>query len=224
VSWLDAFFNGLVGPAGPTGPQGPPAPGLATGKTTTSGAASSALLTAPLATASSAGLAYDITATDGTYAANFASGAGTGCQTIGGTLAFTLIPPVISNGFPIAPVGPALGWATGTLSMSVQGPQATVTTAGANGSGKVRLTCADVGGSSTGPFTPAITGVSVTIAGLTVCTEANGTHTATYVDATHVDLAAVASVHTGADTGTIVEATPRVLNWSGAITVSPVAP
>lgn len=99
----------------------------------------------------------------------------------------------------------AVTWAAGVLTITGRGPMATITSAGANG-GHVTLFMGST-------VTSGINGANVTISGLTVCTEANGTHAATFVDGTTIDLAAVPSVHTGADSGTMVLATAPVIAW-----------
>jgi hypothetical protein len=72
--------------------------------------------------------------------------------------------------------------------------QMTVSAAANNGSGAIRLTVNSTANCSSGN--------TVTVSGLTVCTEANATWAVTVVDGTHIDLRGSAIVHTGSDSGT----------------------
>ncbi len=83
-------------------------------------------------------------------------------------------------------------------------PTITVSAAADNGSGLVRLTVDDT--------SALLTGNTVKVAGLTVCTEANDSWTVTVINGTHLDLQGSALVRAGADSGSVVP--------SGAVGVS----
>ncbi len=184
----------------------------------TAGSASAALYSTPLAQNSAAGIDYRILATDGTYEWSTQNVPASGFATYGSPGAFGGSPSV-ANSFPIAP-SVASTWTlivspTGVFAVTVRGPGLTVTGCADNGSGKVRVAASFAGSAG---FTAAITGESVTIAGVVGTVETNGAHVATFVDAGHVDLAAVAYVNAYVSGGTLVETTPRSLTWTGRAT------
>lgn len=119
--------------------------------------------------------------------------------------------PSNTFGLPVAISG--VTWAAGFLTITGRGPMATISSAGEN-AGKVQL---QVSG-----CTAAINATSVDVSGLTNCTEANGTHIATFSDGTTINLNAVTSVHTGADSGTMILTTAPAIRWKtvGQIVIS----
>lgn len=190
----------------------------AAGRATTVGGATSAFtqaLAAPLVTGSHAAVDLHVTCNDGTYFYAFDSAVGFGYDTIGSPGA-TGPSSTQANTMPMSP-HVASSWSGGVLTVGAAGPSATITAASDNGSGKVRLAISAGGGAG---LTAALTGLSVTISGLAVCTEANGAHVATYVSAGAFDLAAVVLVHAGADSGVAVLTAPQTLLWGGTLRVT----
>jgi hypothetical protein len=180
---------------------------------TSSSTTSSPIVALPLASGSAATVPVVVVGTDGTNrfhltVPGFVSTLG-GSPTIGGGTAASL------NTFPLSPSA-SLAWSSGTLSLIAAGPSVTVTGAADNGSGKVRLTVS-------GPFNgglPALSTwastISMVISGVAGTVEANGTHAATFVDASHLDLPSVAFVNAySASSGTVVLAAPPTIFWGG---------
>lgn len=176
--------------------------------TTTVGGATGTALTMSVATGRATSLRLTIAADDGTYGFLYDTGPGTGITTFSGVLAINLPTPGYVSSFPLTPTF-AVTWSAGTLSVTPKGPSATVTGTADNGSGKLRLTLA----SGTPPTViNTLTGISVTVSGLSGTPLGNGAHVATYVDATHIDLTSVNYVAADSS-GTVVETTPRTVTW-----------
>jgi hypothetical protein len=182
------------------------------GTTTTSGAASSTLMTIAIPADAQVLLTVDIAAAapglPGSY--TYASARGAGFSS-GGSPAPTGPSAIEMFGTGIGPKVTA-AYSMGVVTFTVTGPSATISTCADNGSGKVRVTV------SSAILDTKINGMSVVIAGVTGTTEANGTHVATYVSATQFDLGAVGFVnpYTGGP-GTVVYATPPTLDWVGSV-------
>jgi hypothetical protein len=173
------------------------------------------LLLIPFPTDSVANNKLMISASDGTVGYVYETGVGSGSSTFGGMFSAAQVTSVANTASNLSPtIGGS--WSLGVLTISFTGPHALITAAADNGGGKVRLTLStsELAGNQTGPLTNWAGTISVTISGLTVCTEANGTHAATFHDATHLDLLAVSLVHAGADSGTAVMTTPQTFTIS----------
>lgn len=181
------------------------------GQQTTTGNSMTVICALPVNTNRVAPLAFMIGADDGTY--RFSGQSLGASQWTGSGPTFSVASPW--NGpatFPF-PVSANVVYTSAHIELQGTGPQATITAAADNGSGKVRLTVAQT--LSTWAST-----IAVDISGLSVCTEANGTNIpATFVDANHFDLLGVSIVHTGADSGLVVEHVGRVVTWVGSLWV-----
>lgn len=110
------------------------------------------------------------------------------------------------------PPSVTLSWSTNVLTLSAVGPQDVVASTLDNGSGKLQIIV------SSQNLSPQLTGLSVTISGLTGTPGGNGAHVATYVGTDSFDLTSVAYVAPDS-AGTIVLTTSITLTW-GAVGIA----
>lgn len=169
------------------------------------------LLELDLPTGSVARIMLDIVATDGAREYSCATSRGDVVRTLGGTggASITLIETSLAAKALAFPPTVSIDWAAGTLTITGMGPSVTVVGTADNGGGRVRV---QIGAGP--PLGTVLTGKSVTGVGITGTTEANGAHTATWVDATHFDLLAVSFSNAWISGGTFTLTTPPTLTWA----------
>lgn len=186
-----------------------------TGTTSTSGnGTQSAVVSVPVPSDVARALYLCVRATDGTKKYIYETGPGSAITTFGGSLSFLPGTPGASSDFPLSP-SYAVTYTSGSVSVAVTGPSTTINGTADNGSGKLRVSVA-----SGTPATIVSWGgtINLTIAGLSGTPLGNGSHAATFVDATHFDLLTVNYVAPDAS-GTVTETTPRTLSWGLALRV-----
>lgn len=192
-------------------------------QSSTSGSATQVVASKPLPSGSVATMRFDVAGTDGTFGMVVQDSPATGYSTIGNSGTYIGPMPVGQSAFPIEPKL-NFSWASGLLSLSVSGPQATVTaTSSQPNSGPFAAYAGMVLITVSARLSGSITGDSLTLSGFAGTTACNGVHTDTlYVGANQFLLTSTAFVSADSS-GTVLETVLRNIAWSGNIDLPTIA-